>query len=161
MTMMARAVSVFFYGLYMDAEALRARGAHPANIRPAHIRGFTLIIGRRAAVVPERDGVVYGVVMDLTHDELDRLYADESLSVYKPEPVLCDAGADRFAALCFNLPVSPASDERNEDYARRLRALAIRLDLPATTWRPSTSRIERPASRRGCASRRAYRTSIA
>jgi len=34
------------------------------------------------------------------------------------------------AALCFNLLVAPQPHERNPEYANKLRALAIRLDLP-------------------------------
>ena len=35
------------------------------------------------------------------------------------------------AALCYNLPESPAADEQDADYAAKLRALAERIGLPS------------------------------
>lgn len=72
-------VDVFFYGLFMDIELLRESGAKPANPRQAALRGWSLRIGNRATLVPEPGGVVYGIVMNVAHDELKRLYAAESL----------------------------------------------------------------------------------
>jgi len=120
-------IPVFFYGLFMDADLLRAKGADPANPRRASVRGYVLRIGQRAALARDDGGRVYGMVMDLTHDEIDRLYAESSVSMYRPEPVLVE---DSYAALCFNLPVAPSADEHNPAYAEKLRELARRLELP-------------------------------
>ena len=70
--------------------------------------------------------------MDLSHDEIERLYAEASVQIYRPEAVLAELDdGSRVATLCFNLPEPPALDERNEEYAQRLRDLARRLELPA------------------------------
>jgi hypothetical protein len=45
-------IGVFFYGLFMDADLLRARGAVPTDVQHASIRGFSLRIGARATLVP-------------------------------------------------------------------------------------------------------------
>ncbi len=42
--MMSRRIEVFFYGLFMDADLLRAKGARPENIRVASVPGFALRI---------------------------------------------------------------------------------------------------------------------
>ena len=53
---------------------------------------------------------------------------------YRPEAVLAELDdGSRVAALCFNLPEAPGLGERNDVYAQRLRDLAGRLDLPATS----------------------------
>ncbi|HEY3785831.1 MAG TPA: gamma-glutamylcyclotransferase family protein [Steroidobacteraceae bacterium] len=130
--MQDRRVAVFFYGLFMDAQALRARGLHPQAERPARVDGFALRIGKRATLVPDPAGCAYGILMDLTHAEVDKLHSDPSVSVYRPEAVLSRSEGTRdIAALCFNLPAPPDATERNAEYAGKLRELAHRLGLPA------------------------------
>lgn len=129
---MYRLVRIFFYGVFIDAELLREKNAHPTAIRRATVLGAALRIGRRAALAPETDGVVLGMLMELPHHEIDALYRDPSLSDYRPEPVLAICSDNEaVAALCFNLPVPPVPDERNEEYAAKLREVAQRLSFPA------------------------------
>lgn len=129
---MERRVYTFFYGLFMDQDALRGKGYNPVDIRPAHVAGMTLRLGDRATLVPDPSGRVYGMLMALSHAELDRLYAEPSVAAYRPEPVLArlpdGAGVP---ALCFNLPVAPDDPHQsNQDYAAKLQAMARRLGLP-------------------------------
>jgi hypothetical protein len=127
-----RRVSVFFYGLFMDAEALRAKGLTPVGVRQARVRGMRLRIGKRAALVASPTDSAYGVVMELTHAEIDRLYGEPGVVVYRPEAVVAElTDGSAVPALCFNLPVAPRADERNPEYAATLRELAGRLGLPA------------------------------
>jgi Gamma-glutamyl cyclotransferase, AIG2-like len=128
---MPRRIAVFFYGLFMDADILRSKAIDPAGPRRASVSGFALRIGQRATLVPDPDGRAHGVLMELQHEEIDRLYADPSVQMYRPEAVVAEIGdGSRIAALCFNLPVAPGPDERNEGYAAKLRDLARRLHLP-------------------------------
>ena len=127
----ARSIDVFFYGLFMDEALLREKGVNPANRRTAFVENFSLIIGARATLVPCAGQTVHGVVFSLTHAEVDVLYAEASVSVYRPEAVLAQlADGSVIPALCFNLPAPPASDERNPQYAAKLKALAERIGLP-------------------------------
>jgi hypothetical protein len=127
-----RAIDVFFYGLFMDEELLRAKGINPQNRRLAAVAGFRLAIGKRATMIPEPHTTVYGVVFALTHTEIDSLYADASVSVYRPEAVSARLeNGDVSAALCFNLPEPPAVMERNPEYVAKLKELAQRIGLPA------------------------------
>lgn len=129
--MAPRRIEVFFYGLFMDADLLRAKGAHPLNLRTASVPGFALRIGQRATLSPSPGARVYGVLMQLPHEEIDRLYSDVSVSAYRPEAVDAElSDGTRVPALCFNLVIPPGSDEANSEYATRLRALASRLGLP-------------------------------
>jgi hypothetical protein len=129
---MTRNIDVFFYGLFMDADALRAKGMHPSNIRAARVRDFALRIGKRAALAPSAGAEVYGVVMGLPHSEIEALYSDSSVRAYRPEAVLAElAEGKNCPALCFNLETPPDISERNTEYAERLRDLARRLNLPA------------------------------
>jgi Gamma-glutamyl cyclotransferase, AIG2-like len=130
--MQSRTIDVFFYGLFMDAESLRAKGFDPVNGRQACVSGMALHIGRRATLVPDPTKCAHGFVFGLTHDEIDRLYAEPSVAAYRPEAVIAQL-PDRscISALCFNLPPSNAIVEANPEYAEKLRAVAGRLGLPA------------------------------
>jgi hypothetical protein len=128
----SRRVDVFFYGLFMGAELLQGMGIKPANIRIASAPGFALRIGQRATLTPDPDRRVYGVLMGLTHNEVDRLYSQKSVSLYRPEAIIAElADGSYVPALCFNLPVVPNAQEANPDYARQLRDLGHRLGLPS------------------------------
>jgi hypothetical protein len=116
----------------MDADVLRAKGVEPVKIRPACVLGFALRVGQRATLVRNPDVSAYGILMELTHDEIERLYSEASVRAYRPEAVLCELGdGSQVPALCFNLVVPPGSEEANSDYAAKLRDLARRLGLPS------------------------------
>ena len=127
----ARRIDVFFYGLFMDEALLREKGVNPLNRRVASVENFTLVIGARATLVPRAGRTAHGVLFSLTHGEVDALYAEASVSVYRPEAVLAQlTGGGVTPALCFNLPTPPAADERNPEYASKLREVAARIGLP-------------------------------
>jgi hypothetical protein len=128
---MERRIEVFFYGLFMDADALREKGFQPTDVRLASVDGMALHLGAHATLAPASGGRVHGVLMSLKHAEVDRLYAEPSVEAYRAEPVLAtleDGGS--VAALCFNLPAVPAGVRSNSDYAAKLRTVAKRLGLP-------------------------------
>ena len=125
-------IDVFFYGLFMDGDLLRAKGIAPANIRNVSVPGYTLRIGQRATLVRNPGARVYGTLMELSHEEIERLYSEPSVSAYRPEAVLCElSDGAGVPALCFNLVKPPNADEANADYAAKLRELAGRLGLPS------------------------------
>jgi hypothetical protein len=127
-----RRADVFFYGLFMDEELLRAKGLKPESVELAAVDGVALRIGQRAALVPSRGARVHGVVMSLTVAELDRLYSEPSVQAYKPQAVLAQlASGGTVAALCYNLAEPPAATERNPEYAAKLHAIAQKMGLPA------------------------------
>ena len=73
--------------------------------------------------------------MSLPLVDLERLYAEASLQLYRPVAVLvglesAPEAAEAVPALAYVLPVAPGPDERNPEYAARLRSLAERLGLP-------------------------------
>jgi hypothetical protein len=129
--MQPRQVDVFFYGLFMDQGLLESKGLSPQNSEIASVAGMALRIGQRAALVADDKSKVYGVVMSLTLDEVERLYSDPSVQAYRPQAVLVRLGSGRqIAALCYNLREPPLPSERNPDYAAKLRAVAEEVGLP-------------------------------
>ena len=130
--MTSRRIEVFFYGLFMDADLLRTKGARPVNIRSACVPGFALRIGQRATLLRVPAARAYGIVLELTHVEIEQLYSEASVRAYRPEAVLAElTDGSRVPALCFNLLVPPDREEANSEYAAKLRDLARRLRLPS------------------------------
>ena len=129
--------AVFFYGLFMDAAVLEAKGVPSTHRRLAVVRGWGLRIGQRATLVRAPEETVHGVLMTLALADLDRLYAEASVRIYRPVAVLAEPAAGAVAgepavvaALAYVLPEPPAPAERNPEYTTQLRALAERLGLP-------------------------------
>jgi hypothetical protein len=130
-TARVRRIEVFFYGLFMDVELLRSKGMRPKRPRRATVRGYSLRIGRRATLVPDPQGRVHGLVVTLSHGEIDQLYSEEGVRSYRPEAVLCELDdAPWIPALCFNLVDVPSQSERNPEYVQQVRDLVARLLLP-------------------------------
>lgn len=131
--MTPRRIAVFFYGLFMDVNLLKKKGARPVRVRRARLPGFQLRIGQRATLLPDSESCAYGLVMELMHSEVERLYSEASVRAYQPEAVLVElADGSRVPALCFNLSTPPGPEEANPEYAAKLRDLARKLGLPKT-----------------------------
>jgi len=128
----SRQIDGFFYGLFMDAELLRQAGLKPANCRPARVSGFALRIGQRATLVPSPGDRVHGMLISLTPEEFERLYAAPGLEGYRPEAVLVQPlDGEAVPALCYNQAEAPGPDERNPEYAMRLRQLLESFGFPS------------------------------
>jgi len=129
--MATRQIDVFFYGLFMDGQVLREAGTKPSNFRRAYVADFALRIGQRATLVPSRGARAYGMLIALTHAELERLYSAPGLEVYRPEAVIAHPfEGEAMPALCYNLVQAPEPQERNPEYAMRLRGILGDLDFP-------------------------------
>jgi hypothetical protein len=127
-----RRIAVFFYGLFMDVRILNSKGLDPKNVVPASVPGFALRNGERATLVADSGSKAYGLLMYLTHDEVRKLYSEESVRAYQPEAVMAVlADNSPVPALCFNLVTPPTPAEKNPGYAAKLRELAGRLRLPS------------------------------
>jgi len=127
----SKSIEVFFYGLFMDEALLREKGVHPLNRRIASVEDFCLVIGARATLVSCENETVHGVLFTLIQSELDELYSEASVSIYRPETVSARlADGSIIPAVCFNLPAPPSIAERNQEYASQLRDLAERIGLP-------------------------------
>jgi hypothetical protein len=125
-------VDAFFYGLYMDETVLAGVGVTPRNPRKARADGYALKIGQRATLVRAPGSLAWGMVYALTPDDLAKLYGAPGLEVYRPEEI--EVALENRAiipARVYNLPQAPAPDERNPEYAEKLRTAMTRLGFPA------------------------------
>ena len=124
-------IDTFFYGLYMDETVLAGAGVTARSGRKARAGGYALRIGRRATLAKEAGATAWGMVFALTEAELDTLYRAPGLELYRPEQI--EVALENRAiipARVYNLPQPPAPDERNPEYAGKLKAVLTRLGFP-------------------------------
>lgn len=99
-------VDVFFYGSYMNFDILVNLGISQSEYQVGQLPGYALTIGSAANVVKNGLERVFGIVTQLTHDELDTLYSREAQAKlgaqYLPEPVLVmTANGNIVPSLCY------------------------------------------------------------
>lgn len=86
-----RKVQVFFYGSFINLQVLEEAGLKKRAFAPACIHGYEMLMQPVANLRENGDGVVYGILVNLTHAELDTLYTKHIATitdyVYKPEAI--------------------------------------------------------------------------
>jgi hypothetical protein len=123
---------VFFYGLFMDAGLLSARGVVPRDPRPAFVADHVVRLGAKAMLLRSPGARAGGMLFRLTHREMDKLYAGDW--EYRPVPLLAvpagtNANGGATAALCMVHRDPPLHSARNPPYAVQWESLVQRLGL--------------------------------
>ena len=125
-------VWVFFYGLYMDNEVLAGLGVTPERREAASLTGYEFRIASWGYLTRSERGRVYGIVMALTHDDLERLYTPFNSFLthrYSPVPVLVEtADGAQLSALCY--VTTPPAGPVNQEYVEKILALAEKYAFP-------------------------------
>jgi len=122
--------SIFFYGLFMDHDLLKAKGFHPAHPRLARVAGYGLRIGARATLEPSAHERALGSIMDLDSGEVAALYGEKSVADYVPRQLLAiDMQGRSLEVISYILPMEKLSGS-NDEYARSLALAASKIGLP-------------------------------
>jgi cation transport regulator ChaC len=114
----SRRVWTFFYGSFINLDALAEVDVRPTDVEVARLSGFDIHIGPLANLSASEGHSVYGIVARVTHAELKRLYAQDWVGLYLPEAVLVEMkDGKRVPALCYisppRKPSAPSSDYVN------------------------------------------------
>jgi hypothetical protein len=113
-------VWTFFYGSFINLDVLGQVGYTPDRFKVARLSGFDIRIEPLANLVRSDQHSVYGIVAPATHEELRRLYAQEWVGTYLPEPVVVETlDAKLRAAFCYIAP-SPEPRPATNDYIDRI-----------------------------------------
>jgi hypothetical protein len=124
-------VWTFFYGSFMNLDVLKAGGYVPQSNEVARLSGFDICIQPLATLVRSDQHCVYGIVALGTHEQLHRLYSQDWVGVYLPEPVLVETLDGKWrAAFCYIAPASEARPATN-DYIDRIVGPAKHYSFPA------------------------------
>ena len=125
-----RLLDVFFYGLYMDPELLKAKNVEPRNPRVAKAENYIFRIGPRVTLLRKKGAVANGMLYSLTHAELHSLYWGIGLDEYGAEAIEVVAKETKLPALTCNL-ISPTEEiEENPEYTNKLLEVMERLKVP-------------------------------
>ncbi len=129
-----RLINVFFYGSYINFKVLKEVDINQREFEVGRINGFELTISPLANLRPKKGGLVYGILTQLNHSELDRLYQDhakgklggnylpEAVTVYKPNGTYN-------AALCYISHDMPAG-KADPAYVDRILKPATEYGFP-------------------------------
>jgi len=114
----------------MDESLLKTKGIKPNKVTIGFVDGYGLCIGERATLVRRPHGRAYGAMMDIASDEAKKLYAEDSVADYLPEPVTVELmDGTQVEATCYNLPGDQVTGA-NKAYADSLLDVATRLGFP-------------------------------
>ena len=92
-----RKVWTFFYGSFMNPEVLAKADVWPDEAQMARLDGWDLKIAPRATLIPAAGRSVFGVLAQLTHPDIEKLYTRDwfGFGTYLPEAVLVADSAGR------------------------------------------------------------------
>jgi hypothetical protein len=90
--MIEHSVNVFFYGSYINFKVLKEVDINERAFEVGRVNGYKLTIAPLANLDHKKQGIVYGILTQLMHDELDRLYQEHAKGKlggeYLPEAVI-------------------------------------------------------------------------
>jgi hypothetical protein len=119
----------FFYGGLINPDVMERLGMRPKAQELATVTGFEIHIAPLVNLVPEYGGVVHGLLLQLSHDEITNVYS-QLKAVYLPYPVLASTpdGTTR-PALCYMVPAMPTG-QAEADHVMPLLIAAQDLGFP-------------------------------
>ena len=127
-----RRVWTFFYGSFMNTEVLAEADVRPTEVQMARLDGWDIRIAPRATLVPAEGRSVFGVLAQLSHTDLDKLYTKDCFGIgtYLPEAVLvADAEAHAVPALTY-IAWEIEGGTPSAEYLRKMIAVANRFEFP-------------------------------
>ena len=130
-----RRVRVFFYGTFMSPEVLARYGINVENVTAARVHNLDIYIRPRVNLISKNGASVYGGVVSVTHEELDRIYKglEKQFGLsYLPDAVLAEpieTTAESEPVLCFiTAQMEPGAPD--PEYVRELATCVRALNLP-------------------------------
>jgi hypothetical protein len=120
----------FFYGSFINFDVLKQSGFVHEKFEVARLNGFDIRIEPLANLIRSNQHCVYGIVVPGTHDELSRLYSQEWVGTYLPEPVLVQTLDGKWRpALCYIAP-TPEPKPASNEYIDRIVGPAKKYGFP-------------------------------
>ena len=111
----SQTVKAFFYGSFIRKEVQAKGGFQPETIEVARLSGFDIHICPHAALSRSDEHSIYGILVDITHRQLDAMYAAPGVGVFLPQAVLVETGDGKLTpALCY---IPPSRDDKPADRA--------------------------------------------
>lgn len=126
-------VGTFFYGSFINTSVLAEVGLVPDRVTVAVLNGFDICIQPLANLIRSDARQAYGIIVDATHAELERLYGyvEHKLGgVYLPEAVLVETADKTWAPVLTYISHTMESRPPANDYVDRIVDPARALGFP-------------------------------
>ncbi|MCZ6766693.1 MAG: gamma-glutamylcyclotransferase [bacterium] len=97
---------VFFYGSFINLGVLKEYDIVPDAVDVGTLKGFDISVAPLATLVPNPERSVYGIIVRVPHEKLERLYGGNWVKAYAPEAVLVESSrGESVPALCWIAPI--------------------------------------------------------
>lgn len=123
-------VWVFFYGTFINPEVVEKAGAALHEVEVARLPGFDIDIGPLANLVRSDQSTVYGVIAQMTHADLQKLYTMAWVGTYLPEAVLVQTRDGRLVPAMTYIKPSMHREQPAEEYIDRIVEPGRRYGFP-------------------------------
>jgi hypothetical protein len=100
---MNSSVWVFFYGGLINPRILDKVGMKPTRQEPATLSGFDIRISPYVTLVRSAGHIVFGLLMEVTHAELQHMYSQLKARYFPEALVVSDAAGCLRPALCYRV----------------------------------------------------------
>lgn len=116
----------------MDPELLRNQGLTVSDPIIAKLPNYKFIVGQRASLVTESGTEVWGTLIELSQQDIIKLYSEPSVAEYEPIDVFCEDESQRaIAATTYILPLAYKHKKpENSNYVRALFDICVKTGLP-------------------------------
>ena len=127
-----RKVWTFFYGSFMNPEVLGKAQVRPTEAQMARLDGWDIRIAPHATLVPVNGRSVFGVLGQLTHPDLEKLYTKDwfGFGTYLPEAVLVADSAGRFLPALTYVAWDMEGGRPSEEYLHKIVIVAQQFKFP-------------------------------
>lgn len=130
-----RKIQVFLYGSSINLDVLSKAGLKKRAFAPAMLLGFELTIQPVANLVENGDGVVFGILANFTHSEIETLVASHTPSLtdapYQVEPVIVRTRGGRTVPALTYLSADMAPGMADKAYISRILKPAKNYGFPS------------------------------
>ncbi len=114
----------------MRPEVVTNAGFVTEKIDVARLSGYDICLDPHANIFKRPFASVYGIVVNVTHEDLNRMYGATGVGAFLPEAVLVDTLNDRYLpALCY-MPSKRNDEKPDQAYLLRLIEAATFRALP-------------------------------
>ena len=129
---MERKVWTFFYGSFMNPSVLGRADVIPTHAQRGRLDGWDISIQPRATLKPADQCSVYGILAEVAHADLDKIYAKDwfGFGAYLPEAVniFIDSGA-QVPALCY-IAWEMEGGKATIEYIDKMVEMALNYEFP-------------------------------
>jgi len=127
----SRAVKVFFYGSFIRRDVQEKAGLVNSSAEVARLNGFDIHVCPHAALSESNEHCVYGLLADVTHEQLDALYSAPGVGEFLPRAVTVETRDGKTSpSLCF-IPPTYENLPADRDYLEKLISAGREYGFPA------------------------------